>query len=142
MSVSSTKLDNHLKELEGDILKLKKDFFSIIKKFNLVKKELKKTGKISSSNNFTEPILYNLNNKLCSILKIEPNKEIIFSLLNKKINEYLSNHNLISKDNNKIIINDELKVILKETRTYKFSKLTHTNIHLYLKHNYTIKSNL
>ena len=158
-SSSKDKLEKDFIDLENDLLKLKQDFFSIIKKFNKVKKGIgkktvtnekkkkkkEKKKKVINEDNFNEPILYKLDNNFCSILDIPQNTEITFSFLNQKVNEYLIKNKLINlseeKNNEqpKIILNKELKTILKDSRTYKLSKLTCNNIHLYLKHNYTIK---
>ena len=154
--MSTTKLDKHLTELEVDILKLKKDFFSIIKKFNLVKKEFikingngndlkknkKKERKNKDDNNFNEPILYNFSKEICDILELEHNKELLFSDFNKKINQYLINNNLLinKKINIDTINNKFIEIFSKDIREKKINTITLKNIHTYLKHNYSIKN--
>ena len=170
--MSNTKLDKHFKELEDDMLNLKKSFFSIIKKFNLVKKEFnkingnqnkvdnkgnksnkrnkgnkkickkeKKSKENKDDNNFNEPILSNFSKEICNILKLESDKELVFSEFNKKINQYLTNNNLLINEKiNSDNMNDEFKSIFsKNTKDKKLNTITIKNIHNYLKHNYTIK---
>ena len=156
MTTPSNKLEIQLQELEHEILNFKNHFNLVIKKMNLVKKQVKKINnnkikknkkdKKDNSNNFNEPILHKFNKEISNILNLEQNKEILFSEFNNKLNQYIINNNLINnnleKDNNKINIvniNDDFKNILKETRSYKINNLTLKNIHLYLKHNYSIK---
>ena len=157
MTTPSNKLEIQLKELEHEILNFKNHFNLVIKKMNLVKKQVKKINnnkikknkkdKKDNSNNFNEPILHKFNKEISNILNLEQNKEILFSEFNNKLNQYIINNNLINnnnleEDNNKINIvniNDDFKNILKETRSYKINNLTLNNIHLYLKHNYSIK---
>jgi hypothetical protein len=157
MTTPSNKLEIQLQELEHEILNFKNHFNLVIKKMNLVKKQVKKINnnkikknkkdKKDNSNNFNEPILHKFNKEISNILNLEQNKEILFSEFNNKLNQYIINNNLINnnnleEDNNKINIvniNDDFKNILKETRSYKINNLTLNNIHLYLKHNYSIK---
>lgn len=159
MTTPSNKLEIQLQELEHEILNFKNHFNLVIKKMNLVKKQVKKinNNKIKkdkkdkkediNNSNFNEPILHKFNKEISNILNLEQNKEILFSEFNNKLNQYIINNNLITnnleKDNNKINIvniNDDFKNILKETRSYKINNLTLKNIHLYLKHNYSIKN--
>lgn len=151
---SLKKLLDKLDNIDKDFTKLKTEFLNIGKNVKALKKELSKEltnldkkekpnkkGKDKKNNVtlFTEPILININNDVKLLFGITED-EITFSNFNNKINTYLVSNNLIDKERNLIILNDELSRVLKFTRKNTKSKLNYKTVHNYLKHNYTLKA--